>query len=293
MVEIPSDTPLAVTVLGSGGPGPQPRRASSGYLVWVDGQPTVLVDASGSSTQRLAEMGVTPADLDLIVLTHLHIDHSGGLASVLFEATFDGRAHPFTVLAPSGRDSHPGGRRFCDLLFGPDGAWPYLRSWEGFEVVVTEVDCDPDAPPARIDVGLPQTVVRAVGVPHGTMPAVAYRFEHGGRSVAFTGDIAGQHDGLVELARGVDLLVHDQALPRRNVEHGANHSPPADTAANAAAAEVGTLLLSHLMVPAEERLDEVLVTIRQGFEGTVVVAEDGLTIAADGGRLDVGLSDEL
>lgn len=60
---------------------------ANAYLVKVDGK-TVLVDTglgknpeadSGHLPERLAASGMTPADIDLIVITHFHFDHIGGL----------------------------------------------------------------------------------------------------------------------------------------------------------------------------------------------------------------------
>lgn len=273
-------SPLAVTVLGSGGPRPTARRASAGYLLWVDGEPRVLVDPSGGVLERLAGADVEPAVLELVVLTHTHIDHSAGLAPVVFAAWLGGRERPLPVAGPAGAAGQPGCRRFCELLFGVDGAWRDLQSFEGFVLEPLEVPSGAPAPvPLWEGSGL---TVRAVGVPHGMMPSVGYRFDHGARSVAFSGDLEGAHAGLQALARRCDVLVHDQALPRRDIEHGHLHPPPEDTAANAAGAEVGTLVLSHLMPPAEAALDDVVARVRAGYGGPVVVAEDLLTVSVGG-----------
>ncbi len=265
----------------------QRRRASAGYLVWLDGRPSVLVDAGGGTFDRLSRIGVSPAALDLIVLTHTHIDHSGGLAPVVFAAWMDERTRPLAVVGPAARDQHSGCQRFCDLLFGEAGAWSYLHTFEGFGIEAEEVDAEPDRGPVAIDApgGLH---VSATGVPHGMMPAVAYRIDHGGASACFTGDIEGSHDGLRRLADDVDLLVHDQSLPSRDAEHGDMHSPPAETAANASGAGASTLVLSHLMPEGEAKLDQMVADVRAGYDGEVIVAHDLLTIAADGRVLDDG-----
>jgi ribonuclease BN (tRNA processing enzyme) len=52
---------LAVRVLGSGGPFVNAHRASSGYLVQLDGRPRLLVDAGGGTFERLGRAGVDPA----------------------------------------------------------------------------------------------------------------------------------------------------------------------------------------------------------------------------------------
>ena len=69
---------MKFTVLGSG---------SSGNAVLISSEKTcVLVDAGLSAREivrRLALVGVDPADLDGIVITHEHSDHIGGLRNLL------------------------------------------------------------------------------------------------------------------------------------------------------------------------------------------------------------------
>lgn len=65
---------LSITVLGSG--------SSGNCAVLRSGETCLLIDAGLSArriTQRLAMMGLTPADLDGILLTHEHGDHTCGL----------------------------------------------------------------------------------------------------------------------------------------------------------------------------------------------------------------------
>jgi ribonuclease BN (tRNA processing enzyme) len=59
--------------------------------------------------------------------------------------------------------------------------------------------------------------------------------------VVCSGDVEGTHGGLVELARGCDVLVHDLALPEREVEHGELHATP--SAVGKLAAATGCRLL--------------------------------------------------
>lgn len=129
-------TPM-LTVRGSGGPFAQPARASSGYLLEA-GRIRLLVDCGGGVFERLGRTGVDPATLSAVLLTHTHIDHSGGLAPVLFAAAMAGRRTPVPVVGPDGRDQHPGCRRFTELLFGEQGAWSYLNTFPGFGVTPTE-----------------------------------------------------------------------------------------------------------------------------------------------------------
>jgi ribonuclease BN (tRNA processing enzyme) len=270
---------LEVVVLGSGGAIPG-RRAPSAYLV-RQGRERILVDAGASALERLVEVEVSARDLDLIALTHGHLDHTGGLAPVLFGAWMDGREHAVSVAGPAGNDRHPGLDEICERLFGEAGAWRYLRDFTGFGLDLRIVPLDRTAGDPPLWSGDALTV-RAVPVPHGSMPTVAYRVDGPHGSVCFSGDIGGQDDGLVELARGADVLVHDQAIAHRTADPKGNHPLPEETAANAARAGVGHLVLSHLTPDSENHLDEVLARVRGAFPGEVTVAADLQTLAVGG-----------
>ena len=75
---------LSVMVLGSGGPmATAEGRASAGYLIFTDGKPRILMDVGGGTYQRLAQSGTNIKDLDIILLSHLHADHTGDLTPVI------------------------------------------------------------------------------------------------------------------------------------------------------------------------------------------------------------------
>jgi len=101
--------PAELVVLGSGGPRMVGRAASSNAIV-LDGKARILVDAGSGAAVRLGEAGLDIEDLDTILLTHLHIDHSGDLPGV---AKARGMIHQgpmtFRVFGPAGRgpQHHP------------------------------------------------------------------------------------------------------------------------------------------------------------------------------------------
>src|SRR6201990_523417 len=82
---------IAVQVLGSGGPELQDKRASSSYLIWADGQPRGLVDAGGGSALRFGESGAQMSQIDVILFTHFHEDHSGDLPALIKSSWFEDR----------------------------------------------------------------------------------------------------------------------------------------------------------------------------------------------------------
>jgi len=80
---------LEVQVLGSGGPRAF-GRAGSSYIVLVDGTPRILLDAGPGAFVRIGELNIDLQQVDIVLLTHLHIDHSGDLAA-FFNARADQR----------------------------------------------------------------------------------------------------------------------------------------------------------------------------------------------------------
>jgi len=74
-------------------------RTAWGFSCWIEtGETTVLFDTGGDSPTllyNLAELGLDPQRVDIVVLSHIHGDHVGGLAGLL-----DTGATP-TVYAPA------------------------------------------------------------------------------------------------------------------------------------------------------------------------------------------------
>src|SRR5437868_6823806 len=100
---------MQVTILGSGSPLPDPDRAGPSGLVRAGGA-AVLVDCGRGVLMRLAGTGLHVAQLDAVLLTHLHSDHVTDFADVLttwWVMPMTG-GKPLTVVGP------PGTRAFVD-----------------------------------------------------------------------------------------------------------------------------------------------------------------------------------
>jgi ribonuclease BN (tRNA processing enzyme) len=119
----PAKPTLEVVVLGSGGPRAF-GRAGSSYIVVVEGTPRFLVDAGPGAFLRIGELDLSLEKVDTVLLTHLHIDHGGGLPA-FFNAralTSDGPI-VYRIFGPDGAGLFPKTSRFVDLLVGAHGAF--------------------------------------------------------------------------------------------------------------------------------------------------------------------------
>lgn len=186
-----STEPLAVQVLGSGGPYAGGTRASTGYLVWRNGRAVVTVDAGGGTFLRFGEAGARLQDLSLLAISHVHPDHVSDVPALLWLSE-QARQQPLKVAGPSGAGAFPSVETFMTRLFDAgSGVFPALggtlrQSGAGVRLDVVTVDAA---------AGVPATIwsdddleVRAVGVPHGNTPSLAYRIRIGDRTVVFGSD---------------------------------------------------------------------------------------------------------
>ena len=71
---------LKVTLLGTGVGIPQPGRSQSALII-ENGSP-LLFDCGAGTLLRLAEADINVEDLDTVVLTHLHLDHSADVLAL-------------------------------------------------------------------------------------------------------------------------------------------------------------------------------------------------------------------
>lgn len=74
---------MLLVVLGSGTSVPHPQRASAAFWLETDGA-SMLLDCSADAMHRMAQENLGWPNLDAIWISHLHLDHCGGLAAFLF-----------------------------------------------------------------------------------------------------------------------------------------------------------------------------------------------------------------
>lgn len=282
--------PLEVVVLGSGGPGAT-GRASASNIVLIDGVARILVDAGSGAFVRLGEANLSLAKTDVVLLTHLHIDHAAELPGI-FKARAVSRSGPidFNVWGPDGSHGQAQGAyfppttRFLDLLFGAHGAFAYLKDFSAPMHIHAHDISAPVGTNAPLHEVYKQDglTISAIAGHHGDAPAVIYRIDYAGRSAVFSGDIDAQGiPNLTRIAKGSDLLIFNSVVldpPDSPAVLYTLHSPPHDIGQVAAAAGVHRLVLSHLSPATDQRRDSVLKSIRQSYTGPVSLAEDGMRL---------------
>ena len=244
---------VRLTVLGGCGAYPEAGQACSGYLVEHDGF-RLLVDLGYAVVPRLFEL-ITAAGVDAVFITHGHPDHCVDLNPLLRARVLGGEALP-----PLPVHALPGA---LDAVLALDRPGMLAGGY-----VLHEVN-----PGSGPDIG--PFGVRTRLLPH-SRPNAGVRLTAAGRVLTYTGD-TGPDDGVVDLARGADLLLAEASFIDRVPEDFRRTLSSADLQGRqAAAAGAGRLLLTHLLPgtdPAPARA-----AAERGYRGEVGVATPGLVI---------------
>jgi ribonuclease BN (tRNA processing enzyme) len=269
---------VAAQVLGSGGPELQDKRAMSSYLIWENGQARVLVDAGGGSALRFGESGANMSQLDVILFTHLHVDHSADFPALIKSSWFEDRKTALPIYGPPGNDYFPDTKEFVSEFFSDRGVYRYLSELlvpgeQGSYKMQPHDVIAKSTPIAAFQHG--DMAASAVRVIHGGVPALAWRVEVAGKVIVFSGDTNGAGEGLVRLASNADLFIAHNAVPEgaTGIERRL-HMPPSVIGQIAADAHVKNLVLSHRMLRTLGKEDQTLSEIRKRYAGPVTFAND-------------------
>ena len=271
------DDGVWLQVLGSGGPETSDRRASSGYLIWHDGVARILVDVGSGSLLRFEQSGARLVDLDLILLTHLHVDHSSDLPGLIKASFFTSRDQDLPVYGPSGNHLMPATTEFIANLFGPQGAFRYLSGYldgsESYRLLAYNISVKDRT--QRMVLSTSDFRIDSVAVHHGPIPALAWRVEIAGRSVVFSGDMNNDNNTLAGLSSGADILVAHHAISQRGGSVARSlHMPPSVIGQIASRAKVKHLLLSHRMQRTIGHETETKKLIQNSYHGAIDFVDD-------------------
>jgi ribonuclease Z len=267
---------MRITLLGTGSPLPDPRRAGPSTLVTADGL-TVLVDCGRGVMMRLVAAGVLPPMLDAMLITHLHSDHITDLGDMITTRwVMSPGPRPFTIIGPPGL--HDVVQHTLQSLT-PDVGYRIHHHddlSEGPIVEVREV-----TPGETFTVGSATVTVGATD--HRPVePTIAFRIEAGGTSAVLGGDGI-PCAGLDELCRGADAYVQTviredlvKLVPSARFQDILDyHSTVQQAAQTATKAGVGTLVLTHY-VPAIQpgQENEWRAMAAEHFTGRIVLGDD-------------------
>jgi len=271
-------TEVTFEVLGSGGPEID-GRASASYLIWIDAKARVLVDTGSGSMLRFEESGAKLEDLELIALTHLHIDHVVDLPSYVKAGYFTHRRAPLPIVGPIANQYFPSTNEYMNIMFGKKGAYRYMSDVltpqsDSFQIVPESINA-----PSIVRKQYKNFTLSIINVNHGIIPALAFRIDVGNKSILISGDTSNTNKQLDKLAKNVDLFIAHHAIPEVHETYANNlHMTPSIIADVAYRAHVKKVVLTHRMRRTIGEEKESRKIIQKKYKGPVLFADDGLRI---------------
>lgn len=275
-------------LLGTGG-GPRPRKASSAaaQVIVVD-DAAYVVDCGDGVARQLVMAGVPLATIRSIFITHHHSDHNADYGNLLLLAWTAGLRTRVDAWGP------PPLERMTKLFFEMNAYDVETRMADEGRPALAPLIHAHELQKGGLVMQDDNVKVTAALVNHPPVtPALAYRFDTADRAIVISGDTT-PTPSLIELAKGVDVLVHEAlfvpgvdriaarvpnapALKQSILSH---HTRAEDAGRVAREAGAKLLVLSHLVPPDDPEITEQMWIDAAGtqFSGPIVVGEDLLEI---------------
>lgn len=246
---------MELTVLGCGGTWADPGGATSGYLIREDGF-NLWLDCGTGTLARLEQI-IPMSEIDAVLVSHAHPDHFVDLYPCFYARHYAGKGAPgLPLYCPEG-------------FFDQVGA---LVSSESRDVMSTAFEWLELHGEADFEIG--PFRVRARDMAHIGVPALGYRIEINGRSLAYSGD-TGPSERLVDLAREADVFLCE-ATWQEHMDLLPFHLSGRQAGEHAQAAGVDRLVLTHIW----PSLDKERSRIEAGetFSGPIDIAREGMVL---------------
>jgi ribonuclease BN (tRNA processing enzyme) len=218
--------------LGSGG------RSNTCFHV-TGSDVNFLIDCGASSLPALKRLDIARDDIDLVLITHFHGDHFGGLPFLLLDAQFSRRTRPLVIAGPAGIETRL--TQVMEALFEHSS-----KTKQRFELSVVALKPDETRSFGKVEV-TPYPVV------HGESggPFLAYRIEAEGRVITYSADTEWT-ETLIPAARGADLFIAEAYYYDRIVK---NHLSLKTLEAHLSRINPKRLVLTHMSDDMLGRLD--------------------------------------
>jgi ribonuclease Z len=215
---------LRMTLLGVGTAVPDQDRENT-HMVWESPVGLLLIDAGGSTYQRLLRAGLDPLALRGVFLTHSHADHINGLPALLFQLSLMGYRGTLPIY---------GNAPTLDLMRRVVAAFDLERHQVAVEWIVV-------ASGQELSVDDPAYRLRVADTVH-PRPCLALRFEDcaTGRALVYSADTE-PCETVQALAEGAAVLIHEATT----AAPFAGHTTPRQAGQVAARAGAKRLVLVH------------------------------------------------
>jgi ribonuclease BN (tRNA processing enzyme) len=227
--------------------------------ILLEGGPApVLLDCGATSLVALKRAGIDPGSIPLVVVSHLHGDHFGGLPFLILDGQFSRRELPLTFAGPPGIEARV--TAAMEVLF--PGSSTVTRRFE-----TRFVELEPGA--TRV---FEELSVSAFAADHASgAPALCLRVEYGGKVIVYSGDTAWT-PALLDAARGSDVFICEAYTFERPVRYHLDYTQLRE---QLPALDARRVIVTHMGPGMLARVDEI-------------DADRGVVAAFDGAVFEIG-----
>jgi ribonuclease BN (tRNA processing enzyme) len=219
--------------------------------------------------------GLEVKKLSRAFATHLHSDHTAGLADLILTPWVLERAGPLEVYGPHGIAAMTGRVLEAyrqDIAIRLRGGEPSNKT--GYKVIAHEIKPGVIYKDANV-------TVKAFAVNHGSWrEAYGFRFETADRTIVISGDCR-PSESIVENCNGCDVLIHEvystagfaTRPPEWQKYHSRYHTSSRELAELATRAHPGLLILYHQLFWGTSE-EDLLKEVQRNYSGKVVSGHD-------------------
>ena len=284
-----------ITLGTASGPIANPLRFQPANLLRF-GDEVILIDAGDGAPEQLAKAGVSLDTVGTVVISHLHIDHTGSLFAILGMRIQTLSPNVLTIYGPPGTKETVDGLIAAAQPFVEAGAAMRGRSAVRIEDTVKVIEVTDGSTfnigEVRVTAAANTHFSMSTGRDDQLLVSLSYRFDAPDRSIVYTGD-TGPSTNVERLAHNADLLVSEISDPdlalagvkkrRPDLPPGVlsaveahfrhEHLDPDQAGLLAEHAGVKNLVLTHNPIGFGE-LDRVKGLIATHYKGPITFAKD-------------------
>jgi len=253
---------MKLTFLGTASAFVTADRDNTYYYIEV-GEDRIMLDCAGNPAGKLLQIDRSPSDLDIILFTHLHIDHCYGLPALLFHMFLDGRTRQLPIAAPD-EEFDELNAQLQSHRFDPD-----IRTFELDKILIPN--------DAYVNVWSSEHSTIYASPSDHSRSGRAFRIEEKttGKSIVFSGD-SRPVSSIEKLSQKATLLVHEATFLEADsmLAQDFGHSTASDAAVIAQTADVSKLALIHFDLSDGHSVTEFKREASTKYQGEIIRPND-------------------
>ncbi len=273
---------MKLTLLGTGCPSVDFKRCGSSNLISTKST-KILVDCGSGVTQRLNQSKNSSADIDALLLTHLHTDHVIDLYQLIISSWHSDRTSQWKIYGPKGT------KKFVDKIFL---AWKSERKLRiSYEKRKSSKALNYKVYEFKKEgfININDIKIKYFEVDHKPVPyAYGFSFFNKNKKLTISGDTK-PCESLMRNAQNADVLLHEvfieyeinktSGLRSKKTLHNIKeyHTPSNLVGKVAKLSNCKKLVLTHF-VPTRFNISKLKKIVRKDFGKDPIIGNDLLTI---------------